>query len=133
MFATVTVDWSIVAGGGLLLAGLLGTLAAFGSKAIAWLNKPPYAPVASSRLAPVNDKASVPVTRGADDAPPVGSVDWVCDIVGAMGLAEPKTILMALMDGTTRDQARMVRIAELEKSARPAGPVKSVAVTESSP
>jgi hypothetical protein len=55
-----------------------------------------------------------PTLRGADDPPPEGSRDWVLDIIQACGAASAETVLQCLEDGLTRDQAREVRIAELQ-------------------
>lgn len=57
-----------------------------------------------------------PTVRGADDPPPEGSRDWVLDIIQACGAASAETVLQCLEDGLTRDQARAVRIAELQES-----------------
>lgn len=55
--------------------------------------------------------------RAADDLPPAGSVDWAVDISEAMGAASAESKLKAILGGATRDDARKLRIAELE--ARP--------------
>lgn len=52
--------------------------------------------------------------RAADDPPPVGSVEWAVDICEAMGAASAETKLKAILGGATRDDARKLRIAELE-------------------
>lgn len=52
--------------------------------------------------------------RSADAPAPDGAVDWVSDICEAMGDASAESKLKALQAGATRDQARMLRIAELE-------------------
>ena len=57
-----------------------------------------------------------PSVRGADDPPPEGSQDWVLDIMQACCAASAQTVLQCLQDGLTRDQARAVRIAELQES-----------------
>ena len=57
-----------------------------------------------------------PSVRGADDPPPEDSQDWVLDIMQACGAASAETVLRCLQDGLTRDQARAVRIAELQES-----------------
>jgi hypothetical protein len=54
------------------------------------------------------------VERAADGLPPVGSVDWAVDICEAMGAASAETKLKAILGGATRDDARKLRIAELE-------------------
>lgn len=52
--------------------------------------------------------------RAADDLPPAGSVDWAVDICEAMGAASAESKLKAILGGATRDDARKLRIAELE-------------------
>lgn len=52
--------------------------------------------------------------RSADAPAPDGAVEWVSDICEAMGEASADSKLKALQAGSTRDQARMLRIAELE-------------------
>lgn len=52
--------------------------------------------------------------RAADDLPPTGSVDWATDICEAMGAASAESKLKAILGGATRDDARKLRIAELE-------------------
>jgi hypothetical protein len=56
----------------------------------------------------------VAAKRSADEPPPPGAVEWVQDIVLAMGDASAESILQCLHDGATRDQARAARIDELE-------------------
>lgn len=52
--------------------------------------------------------------RAADDLPPNGSVHWATDICEAMGAASAESKLKAILGGATRDDARKLRIAELE-------------------
>lgn len=52
--------------------------------------------------------------RSADAPAPDGAVEWVSDICEAMGEASAESKMKALQAGATRDQARMLRIAELE-------------------
>jgi len=52
--------------------------------------------------------------RLADQLPPTGSVDWAVDICEAMGAASAESKLKAILGGATRDDARKLRIAELE-------------------
>ena len=54
--------------------------------------------------------------RSADDPAPDGAVEWVEDIVVAMGEASAESVLRALRDGASRDDARSRRIGELERS-----------------
>lgn len=62
--------------------------------------------------------------RAADEQPPEGAVEWVKDIVAAMGKASSDSILLALKTGYTRAEAQQMRIEELESVAKP----KSAAV-----
>lgn len=52
--------------------------------------------------------------RSADEPAPNGAVEWVADIVTAMGTASAESKLIALRAGSNRDQARSLRISELE-------------------
>ena len=52
--------------------------------------------------------------RSADAPAPAGAVEWLTDVCKAMGDASAESKLAALIQGATRDQARMLRIAELE-------------------
>ena len=52
--------------------------------------------------------------RPADEPAPAGAVDWAVDICEAMGAASAETKLKAILGGATRDDARKLRIAELE-------------------
>ena len=66
-----------------------------------------------------SDKPKEPETRSADESPQVAAVNWVADIVAAMGSAPAESKLAALLAGETRDQARSRRIAELEDQTKP--------------
>jgi hypothetical protein len=59
-------------------------------------------------------KPAEPKLRAADEPAPSGAVEWVTDIVAAMGDAPDTSKLAALKAGATRDTARSLRIAELE-------------------
>jgi hypothetical protein len=86
-----------------IIAGLAGTVLVAG--AVPW----------RSMLAKLKSaQPTEPTVRGADDPPPEGSRDWVLDIIQACGAASAETVLQCLQDGLTRDQARAVRIAELQ-------------------
>ena len=101
---TVSLNWQPILGALLLIAG-----AAFGG--VQWWR---------SRLVSPG-KPSQSQTRSADAPAPPGAVQWVADIKLAMGAAKAESVLAALIDGATRDQARMLRIAELEgKPTEPA-------------
>jgi len=53
-------------------------------------------------------------SRPADAGPPDGAVEWVEDIIAAMGSAPDSTKLVALQNGYSRDLAKTLRISELE-------------------
>lgn len=57
---------------------------------------------------------AIPPGRSADEPAPSGAIDWVKDICQAMGDAPDASKLKALQAGSTRDQARSMRITELE-------------------
>lgn len=103
---TTSVNWPLV--GGIALVCL---------SPLIW-----FAPAIWRRLASIVPHAAQtdkPAAKRSADAPaPVGAVDWVKDIVAAMGAAKAETILKALEDGATRDQARMIRISELEAGGK---------------
>ena len=86
-----------------IIAGLAGTVLV--ASAVPWRSM--LAKLKSAQL-------TEPTVRGADDPPPEGSQDWVLDIMQACGAASAQTVLQCLQDGLTRDQARAVRIAELQ-------------------
>ena len=89
-----------------IIAGLAGTVLV--ASAVPW----------RSMLAKLKSaQPTEPSVRGADDPPPEGSRDWVLDIIQACGAASAETVLQCLEDGLTRDQARAVRITELQESA----------------
>ncbi len=54
------------------------------------------------------------VERSADAPAPSGAVEWATDICSAMGTAPDSSKLKAILAGSTRDQARGLRITELE-------------------
>ena len=54
------------------------------------------------------------VVRSSDAPPPAGAQEWVADIIGAMASASAESKIAALVNGSTRDEARSRRIAELE-------------------
>jgi hypothetical protein len=86
-----------------IIAGLAGTVLV--ASAVPWRSM-------LAKLKPLQPTG--PTVRGADDPPPEGSQDWVLDIMQACGAASAETVLQCLEDGLTRDQARAVRIAELQ-------------------
>ena len=57
------------------------------------------------------------VVRPSDAPPPAGAQEWVADIIGAMASASAESKIAALVNGSTRDEARSRRIAELEGQA----------------
>ena len=56
-----------------------------------------------------------PQPRSADEPPPPGAVEWVKDIVKAMGVAPADDVLGCLTLGYTRDEAQRRRITVLEE------------------
>lgn len=70
-------------------------------------------PKSAGVLAPIDSKAAN--ARSADAPPPEGAVAWVADLCDAMGDASADTKLSVILIGSTRDQARAARIAELEE------------------
>jgi hypothetical protein len=99
---TVSLNWQPILGAVLLIAGAI-------VGGVQWWRSRSASPQPSQAL-----------TRSADAPAPPGAVQWVADIRSAMGAAMAESVLAALADGATRDQARMLRIAELEKPAEPA-------------
>lgn len=95
----ISIDWQQLIAYLLLGGSTLGGIA-YGGKA-AW-NK--------FRTA----KPATPSERSADEPAPPGAIEWVEDICTAMGSAPPETMLKALKVGSSRDNARALRVAELE-------------------
>lgn len=95
----ISVDWQSIIAYLLLGASGLGGLA-WGGKAawVKWKARP----------------TGTTPGRGADDLAPPGSIEWVTDVCDAMGSASAESKLNALCTGSTRDQARSLRISELE-------------------
>ena len=73
-------------------------------------------------VAPISTEA-----RSADAGPPPEAVEWVLDIIHAMGAAHASCILEALSDGCTRDQARARRIEQLEATPWARSPMVAAA------
>jgi hypothetical protein len=95
----ITIDWQQIIAYLLIGASGLGGIA-YGGKA-AW---------AKFRTAKPDGNRS----RPADAGPPDGAVEWVEDIIAAMGSAPDNTKLVALQNGYSRDLAKTLRISELE-------------------
>lgn len=89
-----------------IIAGLAGTVLV--ASVVPWRSL-------AAKFKP-SQPSEVPSVRGADDPPPEGAVGWVLDIMRSSGAASAETVLQCLQDGLTRDQARAVRIAELQES-----------------
>ena len=95
----ISIDWLQVIGAILISVSGLGGLA-WGGKA-AW----------------TKFRTATPKTaddRSADEPAPPGAIEWVSDICDAMGSATAESKLKALLVGSTRDNARALRIYELE-------------------
>ena len=95
----ISIDWQQLIAYLLLGGSALGGIA-YGGK-IAW---------SKFRTA----KPASPSERSADEPAPPGAVEWVADICEAMGDASAESKLAALTVGSTRDNARALRIHELE-------------------
>ena len=95
----VSIDWPQVIGAILLGASGVGGIA-YGAKTM-WTG--------FRAAKPHGDKS-----RPADAGPPDGAVEWVEDIIAAMGSAPDSTKLVALQNGYSRDLAKTLRISELE-------------------
>jgi hypothetical protein len=95
----IQIDWQQIIAYLLIGASGLGGLA-WGGK-IAWTR--------FRTAKPDGDKS-----RPADAGPPDGAVEWVEDIIAAMGSSPDSTKLVALQNGYSRDLAKTLRISELE-------------------
>jgi len=100
---SVSINWQPIIGGILIAGG------AIWAAVQAWRARPVKAAKLVHPIAP-----DAPSHRSADEPPPPGAQEWVIDIHSAMGDASEESVLACLRDGSTRDQARMARIAELE-------------------
>jgi hypothetical protein len=106
----ISIDWPQVIGAILISVSGIGGLALGGKTLWAkWKSLPP-------------GTTAVPPGRSADDGPPPGAVEWVEDIYTAMGSASAESVLIALRDGASRDDARSRRIGELERLSVEAKP-----------
>ena len=97
----ISIDWQSI------LAYLLLSVSGLGG--IAWGGKTAWA-----KLKTFAPKPEGEVTRAADEPAPVGAVEWLEDMWGAMGDASDTSKVEAAKAGCSRDQACMRRIAELE-------------------
>ena len=104
---SVSLNWQPIVGGLLLIAG-----AVFAG--VQWWRSRPTGQQGAQTSNPSQSQK-----RSADEPAPPGAVQWVNDIMLAMGAAKAESVLSALADGATRDQARMRRIAELEGKTEP--------------
>ena len=95
----ISIDWQQI------IAYLL--LGGSGLGGLIWGGKVVWTRFRSAKPATVED-------RSADALPPLGAVDWAIDICESMGAASSDTKLKAILGGATRDDARKLRIAELE-------------------
>lgn len=110
---SVSLNWQPIVGGLLLIAG-----AVFAG--VQWWRSRPQSPRDwLDSKTQTDGKPSQSQKRSADEPAPPGAVQWVNDIMLAMGSAKAESVLSALADGATRDQARMLRIAELEGKTEP--------------
>lgn len=98
----VSIDWTQVIGGLLVGSSALGGIAYAGRAA--W-KRMKALPPGTTAVAP---------GRAADELPPAGAVAWAIDISESMGAASAESKLKAILGGATRDDARKLRISELE-------------------
>jgi hypothetical protein len=95
----ISIDWQQVIGS--ILIGGSGIGGAIWAAIVGWRK------FRTGKPATVED-------RSADALPPLGAVDWAIDICESMGAASSDTKLKAILGGATRDDARKLRISELE-------------------
>jgi hypothetical protein len=115
----ISLDWSNIIGSFLLIAGLCGVIIVVGVWLADKFNASSRDWIQIDQIETKPDKPTA--TRSADAGPPPGAVEWVVDIIHAMGAAHASCILEALSDSCTRDQARARRIEQLE-AHKPAVP-----------
>lgn len=106
----ISIDWQSILAYLLLGGSGLGGLI-WGGK-VAWTK---WKALPASKVTPIAE-------RSADAPAPTGAVEWVEDIVDAMGSASAESVLIALRDGASRDDARSRRIGELERLSVEAKP-----------
>jgi hypothetical protein len=110
---TITPDWPTIIGGALVALGIGGTTI---PRLLDWWKKrQPSTEFGIIMPQPNLEKES----RKSDDKPPAGAVAWVLDIADSMGGASAESVLFALRTGYTRDEARQMRITELEAGKKP--------------
>jgi len=101
------INWQQVAAYLLIIVGIAGVIVV--AIVVAWKKYRTRKPAVI-----VQGADPVPVVRSADEPAPAGAVEWAADICSAMGTAPDSSKLAAILSGVTRDQARGLRIAELE-------------------
>ena len=105
---SIEINWQPVLGGLLIVGGAVW--AAFQ----AWRSRPAKPVQTKIVVEPDGTISPVPPQRSADEPSPPGAVEWVQDIVKAMGSADPAFKLVQLESGSSRDTAKAARINELE-------------------
>lgn len=97
----ISIDWQSI------LAYLLIGVSGIGG--LGWGIKAAWPKIKSLKPKPDGEK-----TRLADEPAPPGTIEYNVDICEAMGNASAESKLNALLVGVTRDEARALRISELE-------------------
>ena len=103
----ITLNWPLIGGVLLIASGAIFGAAQIG--VTLWKRRASAVP----RVPVVNTVGEKP-PRPSDMKPSIDAVDWVKDIVHAMGSASADSVLASLTAGESRDEARSRRIAELE-------------------
>ena len=104
---TVSINWQPIVGGLLLVIGAVVA-------AVQWWRSRLQAAQTAKPATPELDNVfdidakkqdSKPKKRRADDPAPLGAVDWVADVCGAIDGAPAELILGVLKDGGSRESA----------------------------
>lgn len=97
----ISIDWQQIAA--YLLLGGSGLSGLIYAAIVAW-----------RKIRSLPRKHAEKAGRSADEPAPPGAVAWVLDIDEAMGSASAESKFKALQIGASRDEARSLRISELE-------------------
>lgn len=111
----IDLNWEPIAGSVLIAIGAVWSLITGG---LAWRkrqsSRPPRPERERANDSPTAVSTSADSVRSADAPAPAGAVEWVVDILAAMGKSDSDSVLEALTAGESRDTARARRIAALE-------------------